>query len=58
MHAYGYSRNAKISCCQGCCQRKDAFREAKARIKNDRSRRKAARQLDNRKIFTELLNAE
>jgi hypothetical protein len=55
MHAYGYSRSAKIACKFGCCQRRDTFKEASARVDNDRARRKAARQAAKRGIFTDLL---
>ena len=58
MHAYGYSRRAKIACKYGCCQYSDAFKEANARDKNDRTRRKSARQKAKRDIFTSLIEQQ
>jgi hypothetical protein len=55
MHAYGYSRRAKLTCKYRCCQERDAMKEAFARDRNDRARKKAARQDGKRGIFTDLI---
>jgi len=51
MKAYGYSRNAKLICRYGCCQKNDAFKNSSHRIANDRARRKAARQAAKQEIL-------